>query len=103
MVVQGGLYADNTVSVDIDRDKNVTVQAAAIVGESESYRRLLVSKRLTSKVCRASHIGLELHTQLRDPKAPPIVIKGVVFSGFSHLSCPNAVPISLDSSVRPLT
>jgi hypothetical protein len=100
MVVQGGLFADNKVSVDIDRDDDLTVNAVRVVGESDSYRRLLASKRQTGQVCSASHIGIELHTQLKEPKAPPIVIKDIEFTGFSHLNCIDAVPFSMDASVR---
>jgi hypothetical protein len=100
IVVEGGLFADNKISIDVDRDEFVTVDGPTIIGESESYRQYLASKRLTSQVCSNSHIGVELHTQLRTPKAPPIVIKDVVFSGFSHMNCADAVPFSLDGSVR---
>jgi hypothetical protein len=99
MVVQGGLFADNKVNVDTDRDEFVTVDAAKVVGESDSYRNLMVRKRLADRVCRNAHIGIELHTQLKTPKAPPIVIKNVEFSGFSHLTCADALPFSMDPSV----
>jgi hypothetical protein len=99
ILVQGGLFADNTVSVDVDHDDNVTVNGVTVIGESESYRKYLAAKKLTSKVCGNSHIGIELHTQLKTPKEPIIVIKNIKFSGFSHMNCSNAVPFSLDDSV----
>ena len=99
IVVQGGVFADNKISVDIDRDELTTVDAATIIGESSSYRKYLAAKQQTSKVCGSSHIGLELHTQLKSQKAPPIIVKDVKFSGFSHMNCADAVPIMMDGSV----
>jgi hypothetical protein len=80
-----------------------TVDSATIIGESTSYRQYLAAKQQTSKVCTNSHIGLELHTQLKSPKAPPILVKNVDFSGFSHLNCANAIPISMDGSVSKIS
>jgi hypothetical protein len=97
--VQGGIFADNTVSVDVDHVDNVTVSAATVIGESESYRQYLATKNLASKVCGNSHFGIELHTQLKTPKQPTIVINDVTFSGFSHLNCANAFPFTMDDSV----
>lgn len=102
IVVQGGVFADNKISVDIDRDELTTVDAATIIGESNSYRQYLSRKQQTSKVCNSPHIGLELHTQLKSQKAPPIVIKDINFSGFSHLNCADAVPIMMDGSVSAI-
>ena len=99
IVVQGGLFADNKVSVDIDREELTTVDAATIIGESSSYRQYLASKQQTSKICNSPHIGLELHTQMKSQKAPPILVKDVKFSGFSHINCADAVPIMMDGSV----
>ena len=99
MVIQGGVFADNKVSVDIDRDELTTVDDVTIIGESSSYRQYLARNQQTSKVCISSHIGLELHTQLKSQRAPPIIIKDVKFSGFSHMNCANAVPIMMDGSV----
>ena len=100
MVVQGGLFADNKVSVDIDRDEFVTVDAANVVGESVSYRNLMARKKQTDRVCQNSHVGIELHTQMKTPKAPQIAIKDVTFSGFSHMTCADALPFLMDPSVR---
>ena len=99
IVVKGGLFADNKINVDIDKDESTRLEDTKIIGESDSYRRLLVAKRLDQKVCDASHIGVELHTQLLTPKAKGIVINNVQFSGFSHIPCNDAIPFSMDSSV----
>lgn len=99
IIVQGGVFADNKISVDIDRDELTTVDDVTIIGESSSYRQYLARKQQTSQVCSSSHIGLELHTQLKSQKAPPIIIKDLKFSGFSHMNCANAVPITMDGSV----
>lgn len=100
IVVKGGLFADNMLGVDIDRDDAIRIEDTKVIGESDSYRSLMAAKRLDTKVCNNPHIGIELHTQLRAPRAMGIVIKNVEFTGFSHIPCSDAVPFLLDSSVR---
>jgi hypothetical protein len=88
------------LNVDIDRDELITVNSAKVIGESDSYRGYLASKGRAGLVCNSAHLGIELHTQLKSQRAPPITIKDVVFSGFSHMNCADALPFTMDGSVR---
>lgn len=99
VVVKGGLFADNMIGVDIDRDDNTRLVDSKVVGESVSYRNLMVAKQQSDKVCNSPHVGVELHTQLLTAKNKAIAIDNVEFSFFSHIRCNDAVPFSLDSSV----
>ena len=99
VAVIGGLFADSMVAIDIDRSEDVRVDGAVIIGESESYRMLMNSKRLDKFVCYSPHIGIELHTWKNDHNKDNIVIENVRFSGFSHIPCSDAVPFSVDDTV----
>jgi hypothetical protein len=100
IVVQGGLFADNVIGIDIDKDDAIRVVGAKVIGESDSFRNLMLAKKLDKQVCNSPHIGIELHTELRTAKDTGIAISDVVFSGFGHIPCSDAVPFSMDSSVR---
>ena len=99
VTVVGGIFADSKVAIDIDRAEEVRVDGALIIGESESYRKLMESKRLDKFVCFSPHIGIELHTWKNDKNNENVVIENVRFTGFSHLPCNDSLPFQMDDTV----
>jgi hypothetical protein len=102
VTVTGGLFADNMLGVDIDRDDTTKLVNSKVIGESDSYRALMAAKRLSEKVCNDPHIGVELHTEMLTEQSKSIAIENVEFSKFSHVRCSDAVPMQYDSSVSAL-
>ena len=105
VAVIGGIFADSNVAIDIDRSEGVRVDGAEIVGESDSYRKLMLSNRLDSFVCFAPHIGIELYTAKTEYEYENknIVIENVRFSGFGHIACNDALIFSMDDTVSGTT
>jgi hypothetical protein len=100
LLLEGGLFADNQIGIVIDRSDDIRIDGASVTGESDSYHALMVAKRLDKFICNAPHIGMQLHTFLNNPDEKGEVIVNIVFSGFSHIPCSDAVPFTLDNTVR---
>lgn len=99
VAIIGGIFADSIVAIDIDRSQDVRIDGAEIIGESESYGKLMKSKRLDSFVCFAPHVGIELHTGKTEYDNEKVVIENVQFSGFGHIPCTDALIFSMDDTV----
>ena len=102
IAVIGGIFADSKVAIDIDRAEDIRVVGALIIGESESYRKLMEFKRLDKLVCNSQHVGIELHTWKNDYDNENVVIENVRFSGFSHLPCNDSLPFLMDDTVSTI-
>jgi len=102
--IKGGIYADNRVQVEVDKQADdVWVTDGIMIGYSESFR-LLVEATNTKSHCPASrpNVGLQLHSYLRFRDSHGYVIKNITFDQFGEdiTGCEGSVGIDLDPESR---
>ena len=62
MVLINGLFADNHIGIDLDRATDIQIRDTKIIGESDSYKKLMERQDVAS-VGRANRIyAIDLHT-----------------------------------------
>jgi hypothetical protein len=106
IIVEGGLFADNGVGIDLERTISPAIQLSniKILGESQSFRDLVSSKGLDD-VCHTQYnsydhnVGIEMRTWKNEIGDAGSVWENIDFSGFNHSSCKYSQPISLDYTV----
>jgi hypothetical protein len=97
-----GLFADNRLSLDIDRADVIKVQNTQFIGKSESFGNWQRAMRIPNACGRdnGAVVGVELHTWKNDPADDGVVFDNVTFTGFSNNPCLTTVPISIDDTVN---
>ena len=97
------LFADNDISVDVDRAEAIGVYDLRIVGKSDSFGALMVREPKQRDICnraRGRTIGLDVHTW-RGRKAPGgLTVKRTTFEDFDEVTCPGVAPIIIDSETQ---
>jgi hypothetical protein len=100
--IANGFFADNIISIDIDRTVGVEVINTTIVGESDSYRHLIGRQSNVDKMCdrAGKRVGIELHTWTVETNWAAARTSNVTFLGFNKTTaCPNAASIMYDTQV----
>lgn len=101
--IANSFFADNIISIDVDRTVGVEVINTTIVGESDSYRLLISRQRNVDKMCDRSgkRVGIDLYTWTVERNWAAARISNVTFLGFNKtIACPNAASIKYDTQVR---
>lgn len=101
ILVANSIFADNHVSIDIDRAEGIEISNTTIIGESESYRKLK-NRQIVPSICgrRGNNIGLELHTWKHNLTLEGAAINNVTFYDFdSRSGCKNSSSIAFDKQV----
>jgi hypothetical protein len=100
--IANSFFADNIISVDVDRTVGVEVVNTTIVGESDSYRLLLGRQSNVDKMCDrfGRRVGMELHTWTAETNWAAAIVSNVTFLGFKKsIACPNVASINFDTTV----
>lgn len=102
--IKGGIYADNRVQVEVDKQADdVWVTDGIMVGYSESFRRTVEASN-TKSHCPATrpNVGLQLHSYLRFRDSHGYVIRNITFDQFGEdvTGCLGSVGIDLDPESR---
>lgn len=104
LYIQGGVYADNRVQIEIDKQSDdVWVSDAKVVGYSDLFM-LEVEASNTKSHCpaRRANVGIQLHSYLRYRNSLGYNLTNIEFSGFgeSLTGCINSTAIEMDPQVR---
>lgn len=111
LVIENSLFADNGVSIDLDRTDRVDIINTVIIGETEIFRtqfdtqgRDAQDRNIVDNNCRMFNlVGVEVHTTGRTERFSGHSLDGVTFRGFEDTHCifgeAGAYPISVDGSV----
>jgi hypothetical protein len=101
--IANSLFADNSVSIDIDRAEGIEVTNTKIIGESESFRKLLARQDVEIP-CRQNNpdgiVGINLHTWKKEKEWAGAKISNVDMSGFGNVTCAYSASINYDTHVR---
>jgi hypothetical protein len=100
--VTDSLFADNLISMDIDQADSIKVHRTKFIGQSDSYRKVLMSRGLPNG-CNdknARSIGLQLHTSRDDREKEGSEFRALSFAEYSANSCEHSVPVHVDDTVR---
>jgi hypothetical protein len=99
--VANSLFADNPLSVDIDRTEGIEVFDTKIIGESESYRKLAARQAVGAVCDRGGLTGIDLHTWKVDKAWAGVKFSNIDISGFNNTaSCASPKSIKFDTNVR---
>lgn len=101
--IANSFFADNTVSIDIDRTVGVEVINTTIIGESDSYRNLFGREQNIYNMCdrTGKRVGIELHTWSVETNWTAAKISNVTLLGFNRTSaCSITSSIAFDTNVR---
>lgn len=100
--VTNSLFADNRISMDVDRADSVTIRRSTFIGQSDSFLKLLGERNIPNSCHRnnGKTIGLQLHTARNDHGNNGATIKGVSFSKYDRHPCEESVAVHVDHSVR---
>jgi hypothetical protein len=96
--IEGGLFADNRVQVDLDRSPSCTVDGAGIVGYSNEFRQIRETTRSRGHCPSDWPIrGIELHSYWAGgTKNNGSSVVNTSFEGFGDTGCTNSVAILVD-------
>lgn len=100
--IEGGLYADNRVQVDLDRAPACTVDGATIVGYSEEFRSIKETTKVRGH-CPSSYPlrGVEIHSYwVGGSENGGASITNTVFENFAGTECDDTVAILVDEENR---
>jgi hypothetical protein len=103
MRVQNSLFADNNIGIDIDRAEGIEVKDTVIIGESESYRRLMKRQNVGPVCSQRKVIGIDLHTWTIFQGYGGSTLRNIDFEGFSSTACPIPRALNVDDHVRELS
>lgn len=99
ILIKDSLFADNNIGLDIDRAEGIDIENTLIIGESESYRKLMANQDV-EKVCAFNKvIGIDLHTWTIFKGHGGTTLKNVEFQNFSDTACPRPRAINMDDHV----
>jgi hypothetical protein len=102
ILVKGSVFADNNIGMDVDRAEGIEIEDTIIIGESESYRKLMARQNV-GPVCSSDRlVGVDLHTWTIFKGHGGSKWKNVVFQGFSNTACPMPRAINMDNHVCSL-
>jgi len=99
IILTGGIFADNTIGVDIDRAQGIQVRDTVIIGESESYQQMMKRQSVQQNCFGQRVVGLDLHSWTLDKDRGGVTLNNVVFSGFTDTQCARSYSIRLDQHV----
>jgi len=90
------IAADNRLGVDDDRNTDIEILNASIIGVSDAFRGQ------AHGVCPDTPtIGIELHAQRSDGERRGTVMDKIAFSGFDPLECAGSAALSIDEEPQP--
>jgi nitrous oxidase accessory protein NosD len=92
------LFSDNFMGVDLERSEDLTVSDTTIIGESPSYRQLMIRQNVRSVCLRNKMTGLQLGTW-QNKFGPGYMISNVTFSSFKGASCLRSAIVGYDDIV----
>lgn len=99
ILIQNSLFADNNIGIDIDRAEGIEVRDSVIIGESDSYRRLMERQEVDRVCSRNKVIGIDLHTWTIFQGFGGSTLKNIDISGFSNTACPQPRALNMDDHV----
>ena len=97
------LFADNDISVDVDRAEAIGLSGLRIVGKSDSFGALIVREPKLRDICnraRGRTIGLDVHTWRGRQSPGGLIVKDTIFEEFDEVTCPGVAPIIVDSETQ---
>jgi hypothetical protein len=100
--VSNSYFSDNGFNIDLENTLSppIRLNNVTIVGESDTFRSVVVSPRL-DKVCNGPYsIGIELRTWKGKVGGTGSIWQNLRFRNFNHRSCQYVSPISMEYSVR---
>jgi len=102
--IKGGIFADNRVQVEIDKQADdVWVTDATVIGYSYHFRKEVEASN-TKSHCPASrpNVGIQLHSYLRYRNSQGYWLKNITFEQFGEdlTGCIGSVGIDLDPESR---
>lgn len=102
--IKGGVYADNRVQVEVDKQADdVWVTDGIMVGYSEHFRKEVEASN-TKSHCPASrpNVGVQLHSYLRFRDSRGYILRNITFEQFGEelTDCKGSVGIDLDPESR---
>ena len=102
--VDQGLFADNNLSIDLDRAEGIEVTNTRVIGMSPSYKALMDRSpaRSIEPICeRNERIGIDLHTWQKEINVfLGAKISNVTMSGFGpDPLCPKPSSLRFDDTV----
>ena len=102
--IKGGLFADNRVQVEVDKQADdVWVTDCRVVGYSELFRKEVEASN-TKSHCPASrpNVGVQLHSYLRYRNSRGYILRNITFEQFGEeiTGCIGSVGIDLDPESR---
>lgn len=100
LILDGGIFADNAVNLDIDKAINVHVFDAEIIGESELYRQQIAAQNIRHLCLNNMVVGLQLNT---NNGSTGVTVHSASFAGFSKSRCGNEFPARLNNQVSAVT
>jgi hypothetical protein len=99
ILVHNSLFADNNIGIDIDRAEGIEISDTVIIGESESYRRLMERQGVGPICYRRKVIGIDLHTWTIFQGHGGSTLRNINFEGFSNTACPMPRALNMDNHV----
>ena len=104
LFLKGGIYADNRVQIEIDKEADdVWVSDAKVIGYSPLFRKEVEASN-TKSHCPANrpNVGIQLHSFLRYKDSHGYNLTNIVFSDFgeSKTGCVGSTAMDLDPEVR---
>jgi hypothetical protein len=100
ILVKDSVFADNNVGIEVDRAEGIAIEDTLIIGESESYRKLMARQKVASVCVKNKVIGVDLHTWTIFKGHGGTKMKNVEFQGFSNITCTSPRAINMDRHVR---
>mmetsp|Transcript_52985 Transcript_52985/g.78551 ORF Transcript_52985/g.78551 Transcript_52985/m.78551 type:complete len:1770 (-) Transcript_52985:364-5673(-) len=105
-LIKGGVFADNSIGLDINYVDAVHVNDIRIIGFSELYNFLVTHKDFPPHSCGVltapeRQVGLRLYSNYRNKTMQGTTIENVHFSKFSDtVACENSVAITVNDVPR---
>jgi hypothetical protein len=99
ILVQNSLFADNNIGIDIDRAEGIEIRDTVIIGESQSYRRLMERQDVGPVCSQRKVVGIDLHTWTIFQGYGGSNLRNIDFEGFSNTACPIPRALNIDEHV----
>lgn len=96
-------FADNDISVDVDRAEAIGLYGLRIIGKSDSFGALIAREPKLRDICnraRGRTIGLDVHTWRPRQSPGGLIVKDTNFEEFDEVTCPGVAPIIVDSETQ---
>jgi hypothetical protein len=103
IIITNSHFADNDIGIDLDRTEGIDVRNTVVIGESNSYKNLMIRQPTVKRVCRDNQdrwlIGIDLHTWKKVKSFAGATLTNITLSGFKNVKCPNSASIHYDDQV----